>query len=110
MLGGKFNLMSLMKNAKKMQELMEQTKADLEKITTESEAGAGLVRVTVDGKHQIASLTIADELMKEPKAVIEELVMAAVNDANTKINRATQEKMMNAGSFLFDQAGEETDK
>jgi len=100
MIGGKFNLGSLMKNAKKIQEMMEKTQDELAKIRINGEAGAGLVKVVVTAQHQVVSIEIADEALKEPKEVVEDLIKAALNDANQKAAKITQEKMMATGNLF----------
>lgn len=100
MIGGKFNIGSLMKNAKKIQEMMEKAQEELAKIRVSGEAGAGLVKVVVTAQHQVVNIEIADEALKESKEVIEDLVKAALNDANQKAAKITQEKMMAAGNLF----------
>jgi DNA-binding YbaB/EbfC family protein len=100
MLGGKFNLGSLMKNAKKIQEMMQKTQEELAKIRVHGEAGAGLVKITMSAQHEVIHIELADELLKEPKEVLEDLVKAAFNDASQKVTKITQEKMMSAGSLF----------
>lgn len=109
MIGGKFNLGSLMKNAKKIQEMMEKAQDELAKIRVTGEAGAGLVKVVVTAQHEVVSVDIADEALKESKEVIEDLVKAAFNDANQKAGKITQEKMMATGN-LFGGAGDDIDE
>lgn len=96
-----FNLNDLMKNA---QEMLGKAQERLTKITVVGEAGAGLVKVEVNAKHEVLKLTLADELMQESKDIIEDLIRAAINDANRKIIKATQENIMSLGDFM--QAGQ----
>lgn len=98
--GGKFNLGNLMKNAKKIQEMMQSAQEELGKIQVTGESGAGLVRATLNAQHELLSLDLADELLKESKEIVEDLIKAALNDANQKILKITQEKMMSASNLL----------
>ncbi len=100
MIGGKFNLGNLMKNAKKIQEMMKKAQDELAKIEVSGESGAGLVKITLSAQHEVIEIKLADDLMKEPKDIIEDLIKAAINDANRKVLKITQEKMMAAGSLL----------
>lgn len=100
MIGSKFNLGSLMKNAKKMQEMMEKAKAELAKVEVIGEAGAGVVKVTMNARHQVIKITIDPELQKEDIAVLEELIAAAFNDASNKVDEVTKSKMMNFSDML----------
>lgn len=97
---GKFNLGSLMKNAKKIQEMMHKAQEELAKVRVTGEAGAGLVTVVLTAQHEIVQLTLSDELLKESKEIIEDLIKAAFNDASQKVSKITQEKMMSAGSMF----------
>ena len=108
MIGGKFNLGSLMKNAKKIQEMMQKAQEELARIRVTGESGAGLVKVVVTAQHEVLEINFADELLKESKEIIEDLIKAALNDANRKVLKITQEKMMSAGS-LFGATDEDGD-
>lgn len=99
MVGGNFDLSELMKNAKGM---MEKAQQRLSTITAHGESGAGLVKVHVNAQHEILELNIDDELLKESKDIIQELIRAAINDANHKINKAAQDNVMSM-SDLFKQ-------
>ncbi|WP_102157213.1 YbaB/EbfC family nucleoid-associated protein [Coxiella endosymbiont of Rhipicephalus microplus] len=103
MISDKFNLGHLMKNAKKIQELMQQAQKQLSKIEVTGESGAGMVQVTLTAQHEVINFILSDELLKESKEVIEDLIKAALNDANQKVIKITQEKVMFTGSgSLFD--------
>ena len=98
MISDKFNLGHLMKNAKKIQELMQQAQKQLSKIKVTGESGAGMVQVTLTAQHEVINFILSDELLKESKEVIEDLIKAALNDANQKVIKITQEKVMFTGS------------
>lgn len=100
MFGDKFNLGSLLKNAKKMQSMMEETQQELDNTEVDGEAGAGAIKVTMTARHHIKKLDIDSTILKEDKSILEELIIAALNDANQKVEKITQEKMMDA-SKLF---------
>ncbi|OGO90115.1 MAG: nucleoid-associated protein, YbaB/EbfC family [Coxiella sp. RIFCSPHIGHO2_12_FULL_42_15] len=103
---GNFNLNDLMKNA---QGMMDKAQQKLSKITAIGESGAGLVKIVINAKHDVLELKIADELLKESKEIIEDLIRAAINDANQKITKATQDNMMSLTS-LFQSGKNEPDK
>ena len=100
MFGDKFNLGSLMKSAKKMQEMMEQTQEELTKVEVIGESGAGAVKVTVNARHFTKNVEIDPEILKETKEVLEELIAAAYNHAADQIETVTKSKMMDT-SQLF---------
>lgn len=100
MLGDKFNFGSLIKNAKKMQQMMEETQGELSKIEVSGESGAGAVKVIVTARHYVKSVSIDDDIMKEDKSILEDLIIAALNDATAKAEKIVQEKMLTT-SKLF---------
>lgn len=89
----KFNLGSLMKGAQKIQEMLEKNQTELAKTEVTGESGAGLVKVTMNGLFSVTHLHLADELLSEPKEVIQDLIIAALNNATHKASKLTQSKM-----------------
>lgn len=89
----------LMKQAQQMQANMQQMQEDLAKAEVKGEAGAGLVSVTMSGRHDVKRVHIDDSLMSEEKEMLEDLLAAAVNDAVRKIETQNREQMakMTAG-------------
>ena len=77
----KGGLGQLMKQAQKLQEDMQQAQNELASMEVEGEAGAGMVRVTMTGRHDVRSVRIDADLMSEDKEMLEDLIAAAVNDA-----------------------------
>ncbi len=105
MFGDKLNFGALLKNAKKMQEMMETTKDELSNIEVIGEAGAGAVQVTMTARYQAKAMTIDEDIFKEGQVIVTELVLAAFNNATSKVEKITQEKMLSA-SKLFGGLGE----
>ncbi|MFK4754419.1 MULTISPECIES: YbaB/EbfC family nucleoid-associated protein [Oceanospirillaceae] len=93
---------NLMKQAQKMQEDMQKMQAQLAEAEVTGESGAGLVKVIMNGRHDVKRVAIDDSLMTEDKDMLEDLLAAAVNDAVRKIESASQEHMskMTAGMGL----------
>ena len=87
------DLNEIMKQAKQMQEQVLKAQEEQLKTKTEGESGAGLVRVTMNGKHDVLSVSLDDALMNEDKAVIEDFLAAAVNDAVRKIEEKNKESL-----------------
>lgn len=100
MISDKFNLGSLLKNAKKMQELVGKTQEELAHIVVVGEAGAGAVKVTMTARHMIQKLEIDDDILSENKSILEDLLIAAINDASKKAEEITQSKMLDASKFF----------
>lgn len=89
----KGQLAGLMRQAQQMQENMKKMQEDLGKIEVEGQSGAGLVKVTMNCKHDVKRISIDPSLLADDKDMLEDLVAAAVNDAVRKVETTTQEKM-----------------
>ncbi len=83
----------LMKQAQQMQERMQALQAELALLEVTGEAGAGLVKVILNGRHEARRVQIDPSLAAEDPAVLEDLIAAAFNDAVRRVDRAQQEKM-----------------
>ena len=89
----KGGLGALMKQAQQMQENMKKVQEELARIDVEGQAGAGLVKVAMSCKHQVKKVSIDPSLLTEDKDMLEDLIMAAINDAIAKIEATVQAKM-----------------
>ena len=87
------DLNEIMKQAKLMQEQFQKAQVEQLKTMTEGESGAGLVKVVMNGKHDVISVSLDDGVMGEDKAVIEDLLAAAVNDAVRKIEEKNKDAL-----------------
>ncbi|MBT6482062.1 MAG: YbaB/EbfC family nucleoid-associated protein [Gammaproteobacteria bacterium] len=87
------DLNEIMKQAKLMQEQFQKAQEEQLKTMTEGESGAGLVKVVMNGKHDVISVSMDDGVMGEDKAVIEDLLAAAVNDAVRKIEEKNKDAL-----------------
>jgi DNA-binding YbaB/EbfC family protein len=94
------NIQQLMQQAQRMQEQMQKqmqkTQEELAKTELQGEAGAGLVKVTMTGQHDLKRVSIDDSLLTEDKEILEDLIAAAVNDAVRKVEALNKEKMAGA--------------
>jgi len=84
---------NLMKQAQKMQEDMQRAQEEIARAEVTGESGAGLVKVVMNGRHDVKRISLDDSLMEEDKEILEDLVAAAVNDAVRKVEANTKEKM-----------------
>ncbi len=84
---------NLMKQAQRMQEEMQRAQEQIAAMEVTGEAGAGLVKITINGRHDVRSVKIAPELLGEEITMLEDLVAAAVNDANRKAEQISKEKL-----------------
>lgn len=92
----------LMRQAQRVQEDMQRAQEELGKLECTGEAGAGLVKVVMTGRRDVRKVSVAPELLQEDVSMLEDLLAAAVNDANRKVENTTREKMagMTAGLNL----------
>ena len=84
---------NLMKQAQKLQEQLQQAQEKLALAEVTGESGAGLVKVTMNGRHDVKRVELDDSVMEEDKEMLEDLLAAAVNDAVRKIESNNQEQM-----------------
>lgn len=95
------DIMGLMKQAQAMQSRMQEMQAEMERTEVEGQSGGGLVRVTLTGKGQMKGIAIDASLMKpEEKEIVEDLVVAAHEDARKKSERLMEEKMKSVTAGL----------
>ena len=86
----------LMKQAQEMQSKMAKAQQELGDIEVEGQSGGGMITALVNGKKELLSLKIEDEILDEDKEMIEDLVVAAVNQALQNAAKAADEKMNSA--------------
>ena len=87
------NMKKLMKQAQDMQSQMITTQKELESMVVEGNAGGGAVTARLNGKKEILSLKIEPDLLKEEKDMVEDMIIACINQAQTKIDKISKEKM-----------------
>lgn len=87
------NLGDVMKQAQAMQEKMQKMQDDIAKLEVTGESGAGLVKVTMTGRHDVRRVAIDPSLLTEDKEILEDLLAAAINDAVRKVEQTTSEQM-----------------
>ena len=82
-----------MQQAKEMQEKFERMQNDMQNSEVTGDAGAGMVKVTMTGRHDVRRVEIDPSLMSEDKELLEDLLAAAVNDAVRRVEAQQKEKM-----------------
>ena len=87
------NIGNLMKQAQVMQERMQKAQAEVQKIEVVGESGGGMVKVTLTGRHQVKRVQIEPAVASEDREMLEDLLVAAFNDAAHKVETRTQEMM-----------------
>ena len=93
-LGGLGDMAKMMKTAQEMQGKMAQLQEDMERITVEGTSGAGLVTATATAKGELTGLDIDPSIFSaEDKEVVEDLILAAIKDAQAKASERAQQEM-----------------
>ncbi len=90
------DLMGLMKQAKEMQSKMKDAQSQVADLEATGKSGAGLVTVTLTGEGNMRGLKIDPSLMSEEAEIVEDLVVAAFQDAKVKLDEARAETMKSA--------------
>ncbi len=83
----------LISQAKKMQEKMKETQDALKKIEVEGVSGGETVKVIMNGDGELKKINLSETLLKESKEIIEDLIVAAHNDAKSKLKKKTSEEI-----------------
>ena len=97
----KGNMSKMLKQAQQMQKDIENVQNELDGLQINSESGGGLVQVTINGKMELLDLNLQDEILKEEKEIIEDLIISAVNNAISKAQDESQNRMNSvAGGML----------
>ena len=84
---------NLMKQAKEMQSKMAKAQEEVKLLKDEASSGGGLVRVCINGEKQITSISIDEDVLKEDKDIVEDLILVAVNEAINNISKKIEDKM-----------------
>ncbi|MDX1496419.1 MAG: YbaB/EbfC family nucleoid-associated protein [Salinisphaeraceae bacterium] len=83
---------NLMRQAQEMQAKMQSMQEELANMEVTGESGAGMVKVTMNGRNEVTRIQIDDSVMEEDREFLEDLVAAAVNDTVQRVRRTTEEK------------------
>ncbi len=87
------NFGNMMKQAQQLQASMQKAQAEIAALEVTGESGGGMVKVTVNGRHEVRRVQIEPSLMGDDREMLEDLVAAAMNDAVHKAEAASQAKM-----------------
>jgi DNA-binding YbaB/EbfC family protein len=91
---------NLMQQAQEMQEKMQKAQEEVANAEVHGEAGAGMIKITMNGRHDVLQVDIDQSVMGEDKEMLEDLLAAAVNDAVRKVEASSKEMMDDATSGL----------
>lgn len=84
---------NLMKQAQKIQEDMKKAQEKLKNLEVEGQAGGGMVKIVMTGKHEVRKVSIEDSLLSDDREMLEDLLAAAMNDASNKVEQLTQDQL-----------------
>tara|TARA_B100000401_G_C52432631_1_gene543497 strand:+ start:265 stop:582 length:318 start_codon:yes stop_codon:yes gene_type:complete len=91
---------NLLDKAKELEAKMKESQENIKKIKVEGISGSNSVKVILDGEGEMQKIQISNEILKEEKSIIEDLIVAAHNNAKTKLKDKTSEEISKAtGSF-----------
>ncbi|HIB03732.1 MAG TPA: YbaB/EbfC family nucleoid-associated protein [Candidatus Marinimicrobia bacterium] len=102
----KGNFQNIMNQAKSVQEKLESTQAELEKLEVKGQAGGGMVVAKVNGKSELLSLNIDPEILNDDVEMVEDLIVAAVNQALRKSSEESQKRMSGISGSMLGALGE----
>ena len=91
---------NIMKQAQQLQERLSEVQEAVARRTVEASAGGGMVRVVVNGKHELLSLTLDPAVLKEDVELVQDLVIAAVNEGIRNAQKMVAEEMTKATGGL----------
>jgi|TARA_B100001741_G_C16528465_1_gene588306 DNA-binding YbaB/EbfC family protein len=90
------NFNDMLSKAKEMQEKMREVQDNIKKIEVEGEAGGKLVKVILSGEYEIKSITVSEEAKKESQEFINDLIVAAYNNAKENLKKKSAEELSKA--------------
>ena len=90
------NFNDMLSKAKEMQEKMREVQNNIKKIEVEGEAGGKLVKVILSGEYEIKSITVSEEAKKESQEFINDLIVAAYNNAKENLKKKSAEELSKA--------------
>ena len=84
---------NMMKQAMALQANMKKAQEEIANMEVTGEAGGGMVKVTMTGKHEVKRVQIEPQVISEDREMLEDLIAAAINDAVNKVETQSQQRM-----------------
>ena len=88
----------ILDKAKELEAKMKESQENIKKIRVEAVSGSNSVKVILDGEGEMQKIEISDEILKEEKTVLEDLIVAAYNNAKAQLKTKTSEEISKATS------------
>ena len=89
----KGGLGNILKQAQALQENLQKAQLEIARLEVRGESGAGLVKVTMNGRHEVSKIDIDASLFEQDRDLLPDLIAAAVNDASHRVDKLSREKM-----------------
>ena len=86
----------IMDKAKELEAKMKESQENIKKIRVQGVSGSNAIKVTIDGEGEMQNVEISDDILKEEKSIIEDLIVAAHNNAKAKLKTKTTEEISKA--------------
>ena len=90
----------ILDKAKELETKMKESQEKIKNIRVEGVSGSNSVKVTLDGEGEMQKIEISDEILKEQKSIVEDLIVAAHNNAKSQLKSKTSEELTNATGGL----------
>jgi DNA-binding YbaB/EbfC family protein len=90
----------ILDKAKELESKMKESQENIKKIRVEGTSGSNSIKIILDGNGEMQKIEIADEILKEKKTIIEDLIVAAHNSAKSQIKEKTNEEISKATGGL----------
>ena len=87
------DLNKILEKAKELEAKMKESQENIKKIRVEGVSGSNSIKVVLDGEGEMQKIEISDEILKEEKSIIEDLIVAAHNNAKSQIKNKTSEEI-----------------
>ena len=106
----KMGLNDIMKRAQEMQKKLQDIQKQVSEMEVTGQSGGGVVKITMTGQHYAKKVLLDQNLLKEEKSIIEDLIAAAINDATDKIERSLRDKMGGLAGFKMPEGLDDSQK
>ena len=97
---GMTDFTKILDKAKELQSKMKDSQEKIKNIQVEGTSGSNLVKIILNGENEMIKINLSDEVMKEDKIIIEDLIMAAHNNAKSELKSKTSEEISKSTSEL----------
>ena len=94
------DLTKILDKAKELESKMKERQQKIKNITAEGKAGSNSVKVILNGENEMVQVSLSDEIMKEDKVIVEDLILAAHNNARAELKTKTSEEIAKSTSGM----------